>query len=563
MTWFLLLMLVGSGIAIVFLTVHSATLQKSVDELESGLATRTSQHENDVKQWSEYCARLKAEVERLARWSTVADAEAKAAEMTRTAQAILKKANQDAQSHLAKAQERARAFLAETEGKAKGMVAVAREEVEAQKREAQLVIDTAATEAAKMIEAAQAKAEEIAGSAYEAMRNVATYERAVKAMKNIIEGYGSEYIIPEESLLDGLAEDFGHVEAGRELKAARERTKAMVRDCTAGACAYVEAGRREYAVNFVVDAFNGKVDSILSRAKEDNAGKLAQEIRDAFVLVNLNGKAFRDARITDEYLESRLAELKWASVAQQLKVAEREEQRQIKERLRDEEKARKEYERAIREAAKEEETLRKAMEKARKQIEDATAEQKARYEQQLQELSEKLKEAEERNQRAVSMAQQTKQGHVYVISNIGSFGEDVYKIGLTRRLQPLDRVRELGDSSVPFEFDVHALIFSENAPALEHQLHKHFVLMQMNKVNHRKEFFRVNLCNIREELEKLGLQAKWTMAAEAREYRETLAIERTIKDNPAKREAWMKRQLELEVETDDLAELVGVADEEE
>jgi hypothetical protein len=147
---------------------------------------------------------------------------------------------------------------------------------------------------------------------------------------------------------------------------------------------------------------------------------------------------------------------------------------------------------------------------------------------------------------------------------VGSFGESVYKIGLTRRLEPLDRVRELGDSSVPFEFDVHAMIFSEDAPALETQLHKHFVFMQMNKVNYRKEFFRVDLQHVREEVGKFGIEAKWTMAAEAREYRETLAIERAIEDNPPTREAWVKRQLELERVENAIPALVAVeADEKE
>ncbi|MBM4035250.1 MAG: GIY-YIG nuclease family protein [Planctomycetes bacterium] len=200
----------------------------------------------------------------------------------------------------------------------------------------------------------------------------------------------------------------------------------------------------------------------------------------------------------------------------------------------------------MRDAAKEQEVLRKAMEVAEQRVQQATAEQKEKYERELQELAEKLREAEERNQRAISMAQQTKRGHVYIISNVGSLGEHVYKIGLTRRLEPLDRVRELGDSSVPFEFDVHAMIFSEDAPALETQLHKHFVDLQVNKVNYRKEFFRVDLKHIREEVEKLGIDAKWTMAADAAEYHESLAIERAISEDPAKREAWINRQLELE-----------------
>jgi hypothetical protein len=144
------------------------------------------------------------------------------------------------------------------------------------------------------------------------------------------------------------------------------------------------------------------------------------------------------------------------------------------------------------------------------------------------------------------MAEQTKRGHVYIISNVGSFGEHVYKIGLTRRLEPQDRIRELGDSSVPFEFDVHALIFSEDAPALESRLHKHFVMTQVNKVNYRKEFFRTDIQHVRQEVEQLGLTAKWTMTAEARQYRETLAVEKAIEANPALRDAWVRRQLEQE-----------------
>ena len=134
------------------------------------------------------------------------------------------------------------------------------------------------------------------------------------------------------------------------------------------------------------------------------------------------------------------------------------------------------------------------MDKARKEAERATDEQKIEYEAKLADLAAKLAAAEAKNQRALSMAQQTRAGHVYVISNVGSFGEDVYKrIGLTRRLEPMDRIRELGDASVPFDFDVHAMVTSDDAPALERELQRRFVRQQVNKVNARKEFFRVKL----------------------------------------------------------------------
>lgn len=156
----------------------------------------------------------------------------------------------------------------------------------------------------------------------------------------------------------------------------------------------------------------------------------------------------------------------------------------------------------------------------------AAAEERALLEERLIQLSEQLKEAEARGQRALSMAQQTKQGHVYVISNVGSFGEDVFKIGLTRRLEPVVRVKELGDASVPFPFDVHAMIHSDDAPALEQNLHSFLDANQINKVNPRKEFFRVPIHEIKEKVVELGLDAHWTLKAEALEYRESIQIEK-------------------------------------
>jgi chromosome segregation ATPase len=162
---------------------------------------------------------------------------------------------------------------------------------------------------------------------------------AAQAMKNIIEGYGDAYIVPTYNLLDDLAEEFGFSEAGKELKQARESSRLMVKHGRSATCDYVEANRREIAIRFVTDAFNGKLDSILSRTKTDNHGKLEQEIRDAFALVNLNGSPFRNARITEEYLKARLEELKWAVTARALKEREREEQRQLREQMCKREKA--------------------------------------------------------------------------------------------------------------------------------------------------------------------------------------------------------------------------------
>lgn len=459
--------------------------------------------------------------------------------------------------HIIDTEAHVRRILAEAEESAKGANAEAarirREANEYAKTKVEQSDDkllAAGQEAAQIIAAAKKRAEEIAGEAYAIKGRADEFADAAHAMQNVIKGYGNEYIIPTYSLLDELADEFGHTEAGDALKQARNTTRALIRAERAATCDYAEETRRKIAINFVIDAFNGKVDSILARTKADNPGKLEQEIRDSFALVNHSGRAFRNARINPEYLEARVAELKWAAVARALKEQEREEQRRIREQIREEEKARREYERAMKEAAKEEDLLRKAMEKVQHLAEAANAEQRAQYEAKLAELHEKLQAAEEKSQRALSMAQQTKSGHVYVISNIGSFGEEVFKIGMTRRLEPKDRIRELGDASVPFEFDIHAMLYSEDAPGLERTLHRRFLRKQVNKVNPRKEFFRVSLQDIRSEIETMGLPAHWTMTADAHDYRESLRIEQQIQENPELEREWTHHQIELEAAED-------------
>jgi T5orf172 domain-containing protein/uncharacterized protein DUF4041 len=415
------------------------------------------------------------------------------------------------------------------------------------------IVGRAEVEAARLASAGQAALDEMRAKSAEAEASLSAaaaeskrLEQTAQAMRNVIEGYGDRYVLPTSGLLDELAEEFSFTEAGQKLKVARDQTRQLIHDSRAADCDYVEAHRRVTAIEFVLDAFNGKVDTVLSTARHDNYGTLRQKVEDAFQLVNQNGRAFRNARITTEYLNARLEELRWAVTAQELKLKEREEQRALKERIREEERAQREYERAIKEAEKEEDTLRKAMEKARREVEKATEDQKAKYEQRLREIEEKLRVAEEKGQRAKSMAEQTRSGHVYIISNVGSFGDEVYKIGLTRRLEPTDRVRELGDAGVPFDFDIHAMIPSNDAPALEHALHKRFVRKQMNKVNPRKEFFRMKISEIKEEVERLHIQVSWTMAAEAKEFRESQAIDRALAAKLMDAAAWEAGQLARE-----------------
>ena len=469
-------------------------------------------------------AKAQAELAALSKYADLRDAEAEVAARLREAianaealhveaTAAVEAAKQVADVEKREAQERARDIYKQAEA---------------------LMVQTNA-EASKLLAAAEARAHEVGGEAYEALQSKEALEQAVRAISNVIDGYGDRYIVPTRSVVDELAEGYGHLAAGQSLQAARENTRQMVLRGEAGACDYAEGDRRERAIRFVVDAFNGRVEGILSRAKHDNYGVLQQEIRDAFALVNLNGVAFRNARILQPYLDSRLAELRWAVAAHELKQREREQQRALQEQMREDEKVRRDIERAQREAEKEEELMRQAVEKAQQQVAAASAEERQKFEQQLAEVQRQLAEAHERNQRKLSMAQQTRVGNVYIVSNIGSFGDDIVKIGLTRRLVPQDRIRELGDASVPFEFDVHAMIQSEDAPTLERELHTQFEEYRVNKVNYRKEFFRVPLQAIRDFVAERQLEATFTMAAEAHEYRESLAL---AKMSPEERERY-------------------------
>jgi len=539
MGWILFLMALCASIVLYFMR------KRDTKDATEAQAKASADHERRLEELRVRNQELVADNMSLRPFKDIRDTTAEAARLREEAQAAFDMMQVEAQAIRQAAMDEAKTIRDQAQAEAEGLRKDARAGNADARRKAEELVAGANERAARLVADAEARAQEIAGDAYRALNESEQLAKAATAMRNVIEGYGDRYLKPTYSLLDQLAENYGFDDAGRSLKQARANSQSMVDAGRAAACDYVERNRRETAVRFILDAFNGKVDTILGRVKSDNMGTLEQQVRDAYSLVNHNGGAFRDARITPEYLSSRLDELKWAASVVALKEREREEQRQIREKMREEERARREIEKALRDSAKEEEALQKAMAKVHAQVARASEEQRAEFEAQLAMLQVKLSEAEERNQRALSMAQQTKAGHVYVISNIGSFGEHVFKVGMTRRLEPADRVRELGDASVPFPFDVHAMIWADDAPALEHALHKQFLTAQINKVNPRKEFFRLPVTALREAVEKMGLQATWTLTADASQYRETLSIERELAARTEEAERWLRDQLEV------------------
>lgn len=195
---------------------------------------------------------------------------------------------------------------------------------------------------------------------------------------------------------------------------------------------------------------------------------------------------------------------------------EREEQARIRAQIREEQKLEREVQREQARIDHERAVLQEALERALATAAD-------QHSAEIESLKARLAEAEEK-QRAISQAQLTKAGYVYVISNIGSFGEGIYKIGMTRRLEPHDRVRELGDASVPFPFDVHMMISCNNAPELENALHRQLFKQQVNRTNPRKEFFRADFETIVGIVREQHGEVEYVADAEALEYRQSVAM---------------------------------------
>ena len=264
------------------------------------------------------------------------------------------------------------------------------------------------------------------------------------------------------------------------------------------------------------------IGSITAKNVDTIRARLQRSFQTINTLFSANG-----VQISQGMLALKLEELSLV-YAYMLKIEdEKEKKKIIQAQLREEERVRREMEEEKKKIEKEirqfSAEVKKLMDYMQKSSSDA---EKQLYIDKINGLEEKLKALNADKEHVLEREQNTRAGFVYIISNIGSFGENIYKIGMTRRLEPMDRISELSSASVPFPFDIHAMIFSEDAPALETLLHRHFADRQVNKVNARKEFFKVDL----EEIKQLVLThhnatVHFVDMPEAAEYRETLQLE--------------------------------------
>lgn len=246
-------------------------------------------------------------------------------------------------------------------------------------------------------------------------------------------------------------------------------------------------------------AFNTECDELISKVKYTNFDASLNRIYKSAEAISKLGTVM-DISIKPGYLRLKVEELRLAFEYQQKKQEEKEAQKAARAELREAARLQKEIEAQRKKIEKEQVHYQTAYEHLLKQLEQnpddiSLLSKKSELEEHLTDIDKAIKDIDyrEANQKA---------GYVYVISNIGAFGPDVYKIGMTRRLDPQDRVDELGDASVPFNFDVHAMIFSDNAPALEAALHRAFEDRKLNMVNTRREFFHVTLDEIKDVVKK-------------------------------------------------------------
>lgn len=369
-------------------------------------------------------------------------------------------------------------------------------------------------------------------------------EKKLNDLKVEVDNANNELSIANESL--GLQE-YGFFERqykfsdsiqySNSLKDIRNQAKDMVKNGTAitilGELTYNNSVPKGRAIQnkiskAAIRGFNGESDAILTKISVSNLDKKIQALIRSYEQLNKMYSSNLLA-ISSSYAELKIEELKLAAEYELVKQEEKELLREQREQEREDKKVQAEIIAAKKKLEKDrthyKQVLADLYEKLKVSSEDDAATIKlniSEYETKINEIQQDIEDVDYREGQATA-------GYVYIISNIGAFGPDVFKIGVTRRLEPLERINELGSASVPFKFDVHALIFSEDAFALETTLHQKFDKQKINKVNGRKEFFKIQLEDIKDVLADYpGISVDFNDNVESFEYQQSLLFEKNI-----------------------------------
>ncbi|MDO5844917.1 MAG: DUF4041 domain-containing protein [Methanocorpusculum sp.] len=318
-----------------------------------------------------------------------------------------------------------------------------------------------------------------------------------------------------------------------ELARVRERQKDMIRNKTAATCGTnwtvngsTAKGAKMTADNIkqIIRTFNIECESAIDHVKFNNIDSMKDKIYKSYTSLNKLNES-NNISISLDYYKLKDEELHLAVEWAIKKQDEKEELRRVREEQREEAKAARELEERRREIEKEQTHYSNALKKIEAQLQNASAEAAEALEEKRKDIEAEIEDLDKALKDVDYREANIKAGYVYIISNIGSFGDGVFKIGMTRRLDPMERIVELGDASVPFNFDVHALIFCEDAPSLEAALHRAFDSDKLNKINTRREFFKVSLADIKRVVkENYDKTVDFVEIPPAEQYRQSLLL---------------------------------------
>lgn len=358
------------------------------------------------------------------------------------------------------------------------------------------------------IQSEQKEMESLDKAIVDKQNHISLLDNTISNKKSEIVSLDDEILVQEFGLYEPYFDFANALDYKEELAKIRSKQKELIKNKTAvsGATEWTVNGSASKGKKMVSDtqklllrAFNTECDELVAKVKYTNFDASLNKIYKSAEAISKLGTIMHIS-INSNYLDLKIKELRLAFEYQQKKQEEKEAQKAARAEMREAARLQKEIEAQRKKIEKEQTHYQTAYDHLLRQIEQNPGnadllKKKDELENQLNDIDKAMKDIDyrEANQRA---------GYVYVISNIGAFGPNVYKIGMTRRLDPQDRVDELGDASVPFNFDVHAMIFSDDAPALEAALHRAFEDRKLNMVNTRREFFNVTLDEIKEVVKK-------------------------------------------------------------
>lgn len=394
-----------------------------------------------------------------------------------------------------------------------------------------------------------------AGEALKLKEAIVTYERQANALRvqidvmkqlheeterSLLEKRNALVVIEDDLLLESFAlyrPKFSFTNSAQykeRLDQVRDQQKRLIKDGLA------VTANEQWTVNgsaaegrkmvsdmkkLLLRSFNNECDYCVDNVKFNNIENFSARIEKSFEAVKKLGRIL-NAEITHAYKQKKLDELHLSFEYQVKKQEEKEDLRRLREEQREQQKLEQEIKVARDKIAKEKKHFSAALADLEAKLAAASdSTDRQNIEDKITEIREKFHALDDEEKVIDYREKNAKAGYVYIISNVGSFGENVFKIGMTRRLDPYERIYELGDASVPFVFDVHAMIFSDDAPGLESKLHSHFDTNRLNKINGRKEFFKADLKEIESVLrDNYDRVFDLVHHAPAEQYRESLKL---------------------------------------